>query len=122
MSRQLGGAFGIGLMNTYAARRMAVHRSDLVSNLQGNNILLQERLHRISNTLTDRGVNRLQAKSQAVYATLDHAINNQAQMRAYLDGFLLISIFFIAVVPFILMLKTKPMDAATRARIASEAH
>lgn len=122
MSRQLGGAFGIGLMNTYAARRMAVHRSDLVSNLQGNNILLQERLHRISNTLTAKGVNRLQAKSQAAYATLDHAISNQAQMRAYLDGFLLISIFFIAAIPFILMLKTKPMDAATRARIASEAH
>jgi DHA2 family multidrug resistance protein len=122
MFRQLGGAFGIAIMNTYATRRFAVHRSDLVSNLQGNNPLMHERISSLTNRLTGKGINSLIAKSQGAYSALDNTISSQAQMRAYLDGFLLISAFFIAAIPFMLLLRTDKMDAETRARVAAEAH
>ncbi|EHQ30392.1 DHA2 family efflux MFS transporter permease subunit [Mucilaginibacter paludis] len=122
MFRQLGGAFGIAILNTYTTRRFAVHRSDLVSNLQANNPLLNERLHGLANGLTARGLNPMTAKTSGAYFSLDHTITSQAQMSAYLDGFILISIFFIATIPFMFLLKSEKTDAETRAKIAAAAH
>src|SRR5258708_32088699 len=44
MMRQLGGSFGIALVNTYLTNRNAVHRTDLVSNLTPGDPLMTERL------------------------------------------------------------------------------
>ncbi|EDM35518.1 multidrug resistance protein [Pedobacter sp. BAL39] len=121
MFRQLGGAFGIAIMNTYATNRFATHRSDLVSNLQGNNPLLTERLNGISHGLVAQGLNPHNAK-QAALGILDHSLSNQAQMQAYLDGFLLIAIFFVCTIPFMLLLKSEDTDAETRAKVAAAAH
>jgi hypothetical protein len=41
---------------------------------------------------------------------------------SYLDGFLLISLFFIVASPFIFMLKIKKSDAATIKKVAESAH
>ncbi|MET3114047.1 DHA2 family multidrug resistance protein [Pedobacter sp. CG_S7] len=121
MFRQLGGAFGIAIMNTYATNRFATHRSDLVSNLQTNNPLLTERINGITQGIIAKGGNPIGAK-QTAYQILDHTISNQAQMQAYLDGFLLIAIFFCCSIPFMLLLKNKTMDAETRAKVANAAH
>lgn len=121
MFRQLGGAFGIAIMNTYATNRFATHRSDLVSNLQGNNPLLTERLNGITQGLVAKGTNPILAK-QSSYGILDHSLSNQAQMQAYLDGFILIAVFFASTIPFMLLLKNETMDAETRAKIAAAAH
>lgn len=121
MFRQLGGAFGIAIMNTYATNRFATHRSDLVSNLQGNNPLFTERMNGLTQGMIAKGVNPLSAR-QAAFASLDHTLSNQAQMQAYLDGFLLISVFFICTIPFMLLLKNETMDAKTRAEVAAAAH
>lgn len=121
MFRQLGGAFGIAIMNTYATNRFATHRSDLVSNLQNNNPLLTERLNGITQGMVAKGVNPIAAR-QGAYGVLDHALSNQAQMQAYLDGFLLIALFFVCTIPFMLLLKNESMDAETRAKVAAAAH
>lgn len=121
MFRQLGGAFGIAIMNTYATNRYATHRTELVSNLQGNNPLLTERLNGITEGVMAKGINPVTAK-QAANGLLDHAVSNQAQMQAYLDGFLLISVFFICTIPFMLLLKNETMDAETRKKVAAAAH
>jgi len=121
MFRQLGGAFGIAIMNTYATNRFATHRSDLVSNLQGNNPLFTERLNGITQGIIAKGGNPVLAK-QTAYGILDQTISNQAQMQAYLDGFLLIAIFFVSTIPFMLFLKNENMDAETRAKVAAAAH
>ncbi|MBB6499345.1 DHA2 family efflux MFS transporter permease subunit [Pedobacter cryoconitis] len=121
MFRQLGGAFGIAIMNSYATNRFATHRSDLVSNLQGNNPMFTERLNGIAHTLTAKGINPLAAK-QAAYGILDNTISSQAQMQAYLDGFFLIAVFFVCAIPFMLLLKNQAMDAKTREEVAAAAH
>lgn len=121
MFRQLGGAFGIAIMNTYATNRFATHRSDLVSNLQANNPLFTERINGLTQGVIARGGNPITAK-QTAFQILDHTVSNQAQMQAYLDGFLLIAIFFFCSIPFMLLLKNQSMDAETRAKVAEAAH
>jgi DHA2 family multidrug resistance protein len=121
MFRQLGGAFGIAIMNTYATNRYATHRLDLISNLQENNPLLTERLNGYALGAMAKGVDPINAKTVAV-SSLEHSLSNQAQMLAYLDGFLLIAVFFICTIPFMLMLKNEDMDAETRAKVAAAAH
>lgn len=121
MSRQLGGTFGIAIMNTYAANRLATHRMDLVSNLQENNPLLTERLNGVAQGLIAKGMNPSLAR-HAAHGVLDRSLSNQAQMQAYLDGFLLIDIFFVCTIPFMLLLKNETMDAETRAKVAAAAH
>jgi DHA2 family multidrug resistance protein len=122
MFRQIGGAFGIAIMNTYSTQRFAVHRSDLVSNLQGNNPLMNERVAGVAQGLISKGVNPIAANAHGAWSNLDRTISSQAQMLAYLDGFLLVSVFFVCTIPFMLLLKSEKMDAETRARIAAEAH
>ncbi|TCD05889.1 DHA2 family efflux MFS transporter permease subunit [Pedobacter frigidisoli] len=121
MCRQLGGAFGIAIMNTYTTNRYATHRSDLVSNLQGNSTLVTGRVNALTNGMIGKGVNPGIAK-QAAYGSIDHAISSQAHMQAYLDGFLLIAVFFACTVPFMFLLKSENMDAETRAKVAAAAH
>lgn len=121
MFRSLGGAFGIAIMNTYVTNRYATHRTDLISNLQENNPLLSDRLDAITQGMISKGVNTFSARQTAINS-MDYSVTNQALMQAYLDGFLLISLFFICSIPFMLMLSNQDMDAETRAKVAAAAH
>ena len=113
MIRQLGGAFGIALANTFVTRDYAQHRYDLVSNLDPSNPLLAERL------------NVLGGVSQRAYKLLDLAVDKQAYLLSYLDTFRLVGIFFLVILPLVYFLRTKKKSAAEVALAAqamSEAH
>jgi MFS transporter, DHA2 family, multidrug resistance protein len=121
MIRQLGGAAGIAIMNTYVNNRYWVHRTDLVSNLDGSDPEFAQRLAQTTQGAIANGVNPLQANEVALRA-IDGAVTKASYMQGYLDGFLLISIFFIVASPFILMLKTKKADAATMKQVSESSH
>ena len=113
MIRQLGGAFGIALANTFVTRDYAQHRYDLVSNLDPANPLLTERL------------NLMGGASLRAYKLLDLAVDKQAYLLSYLDTFRLVGIFFLAILPLVYFLRTKKKSAAEVALAAqamSEAH
>jgi DHA2 family multidrug resistance protein len=121
MLRQLGGAFGIAVMNTYVSRRFAIHRTDLVSNLQPNDPETLERLNNYTQGAIARGFNALEAK-QMSFGILEGAVTKQSFLLSYMDAFFLITLFFICASPFILMLRVKKLDKATQAKVAEEAH
>ncbi len=121
MIRQLGGAFGIAVMNTYVTNRFAVHRNDLVSNLQTNDPDMLQRLAQYKAGAIQGGINAL-SSTDASYRILDLAVTKQSALQAYLDGFILISIFFICAIPFMFLLKTKKMDKATLQKVQEESH
>ncbi len=113
MIRQLGGAFGIALANTYVTRDFAQHRYDLVSNLDPGNPLVTERLSMLG------GV------SDRAYKLIDLAVDKQAYLLSYLDTFRLVGIFFVIILPLVYFLRTKKKSAeevALAARAMSEAH
>ena len=121
MMRQIGGAFGVAITNTYVTQRTAVHRGDLVSNLQPGSPALTERLNAMTQGLAARGVNALDAVSGA-YRNLDLIISKQALMISYLDTFKLAGLFFVISFPLLFLLKNKKMDAATAKAVADAAH
>lgn len=113
MIRQLGGAFGIALANTFVSRDYAQHRYDLVSKLDVANPLLTERF------------NVLGGESPRAYKILDLMVDKQAYLLAYLDTFRLVGLFFLVVLPLVYFLRTKKKSAeeiALAAQAVAEAH
>jgi len=121
MLRQLGGAFGIAVMNTYVAHRYVQHRTDLISNLQANDPNLIQRLAQSQAGATTLGVNSLQSADFS-YRILDLNVTKQAYLLSYADCFVLLSLFFICAIPFMFLLRTKKVDKATMQKIAEESH
>jgi len=121
MLRQLGGAFGIAVMNTYVTIRYAVHRTDLVANLATNDPELQARLSNTTTNLLAKGISPLDAPKAAT-TLLEFTLNKQSYLCSYLDAYRLICVFFICAFPLILLLENKSMDAQTRAKVAEESH
>lgn len=121
MLRQLGGAFGIAMMNTFVTQRFAVHRNDLISNTASNDPEFMQRVSGGIQNFVSKGMNAIDATT-ASYRAIDAAITKQAYLLSYLDGFLLISVFFMLTIPFMFMLSTKKQDAATQAKIREESH
>lgn len=121
MMRQIGGAFGVAITNTYVTQRTAVHRGDLVSNLQPGDLLTTERLNALTQGLIARGVNAFDAATGA-YKNLDLIISRQALMISYLDTFRLAGLFFVVSFPLLFLLKNKKMDAAAAKAVSDAAH
>jgi MFS transporter, DHA2 family, multidrug resistance protein len=121
MLRQLGGAFGIAMMNTYITMRYAVHRTDLVSNLQVFDTETTQRLATYKAGAMAGGMDAFTATALS-YKIADLTITKQGFLLAYLDGYKLISLFFLVTIPFMFMLKTKKMDQATIKKIQEESH
>lgn len=121
MLRQIGGALGIAFMNTYVNQRYAVHRNALVAQLTPDNPLFTSRLESSKLLLLSKGYDPYSAQ-EGSYRLAEFTLQKQAFLQSYLDGFLLISIFFICAVPFMFLLRTQKMDKATQAKIAEESH
>jgi len=121
MLRQIGGSLGIAIMNTYVANRLIVHRTDLVSYMKPENLLMTDWLSKVKLMLMQKGYDWQTAETTS-YQILDLNVNRQAYLLSYLDGFLLISLFFIAAIPFMFLLRTQKLDKATQAKLQEEAH
>ena len=55
LMRQLGGSFGIAVLNTYIVKMTAYHRADLVSHLHPGDPLFQQRIHGAAGALMANG-------------------------------------------------------------------
>jgi MFS transporter, DHA2 family, multidrug resistance protein len=121
MLRQLGGAFGIATMNIYITQRYSLHRSDLLSNLQADNPLLQERLNGLQQLGMNKGYDQYSTIDFS-YKLLDGTLTQQAYLLSYLDGFKIISLFFLCCIPLMFLLKTEKTDAAMGSKISEELH
>ncbi|HXU25820.1 MAG TPA: MFS transporter, partial [Bacteroidia bacterium] len=122
MIRQLGGSVGIAVMNTFIVNRMAVHRSDLISNLQPNDPELIARVQTMAQGAIAKGGANALGANNAAYKMLDGTIMQQSALQSYLDAFLLISVFFIATSPFLLLTQNKKVSAETMKKVAEESH
>ncbi len=117
LARQLGGSFGIAILGAYVANHVAMHRTDLVSNLAPSNPLLVQRLHMLTGAMLQRGYAPPVAQRMAI-GLLDGTVNAQSTVIAYDDAFKMILLTFLAVTPAVLMLR-KPKGAAS---MPSDAH
>jgi DHA2 family multidrug resistance protein len=104
MMRQLGGSFGVAVITTFLARENMVHRVDLISKLDVNNPVVQDRVSMMQRSFMSKGMTPDVALKSA-YQSLDFSIMKQSMVLSYMDVFLYIGILFLICVPFILLIK-----------------
>ena len=122
MIRQLGGAFGIAITNTYVVQRIATHRVDLISHIQAGDPNTEARLQAIKAGLAGHVSSMVEA-TQAAYRQLDGIVNQQAALQGYLDSFILTALFFCLAFPLIFLTRNPtPMTSQQQQKLAESAH
>ncbi len=104
MMRQLGGSFGIAIVNTYLANRVAVNRVNLISHVTQYSQATQLRFNGLVQSFVGKGSTLAAAKQQAVVA-LDGMVTRQVMVKSYLDIFVFVTIFFVICLPLILTIR-----------------
>ncbi len=101
MMRQLGGSFGVAVITTYIARQNMSHRNDLVSKLDINNPVVQQRVEGLQRSFMGKGL-APDAALHTGYKLLDLTVSKQAMVLSYMDVFLYLGLMFLICVPFVL--------------------
>lgn len=101
MMRQLGGSFGVAVITTFIARQNMAHRNDLVSKLDVNNPVVQQRVEGLQHSFMAKGMTPDVALNSG-YKILDYTVSKQAQVMSYMDVFLYLGVMFLICVPFVL--------------------
>ncbi len=121
MLRQLGGSFGIAFMNTYVARQYMEHRTQLLPYVGPDSPVATERLQQLTNGMIAKGMPLDQAK-HAGLSMLDALVTKQAYVLTYLDAFRIVGIFFVCVLPLMLLVKKRNLSADAMKEAAEHAH
>lgn len=106
MMRQLGGSFGLAMVNTYLANRNAVHRMDLVSNITGDNPAAVQRLADYTHFFISKGAGAEEAQAKAL-RLMDLNIIKQTSVLSFNDAYLLVGLVFICALPLLLLATPK---------------
>jgi len=119
MMRQLGGAFGISIINTYSAHRVAVHRVDLITNITTTNTQAVNRLNSLIAYFQHKGANVIDAKMKGM-ALIEQTVAKQSAMLSYVDAFSLIGLLFAITLPLLLLVVKAPKNAAVAKMVVSD--
>jgi MFS transporter, DHA2 family, multidrug resistance protein len=106
LARQLGGSFGIAVLNTYITNQTRYHRYNLVSYLSSGNSEFLARQHAIAGNLLAHGYSATTAQAAAL-GQINGSVQAQASVMAFNDGFLLLGLSFVFAAPAILILRPK---------------
>ena len=118
LMRQLGGSFGIAVLNTYIVNMTAYHRADIVSHLHPGDAAFAARINGIAGGLAARGGYTAEAAQAAALRVLDHLVQAQAMTMAYNNAFILLGLTFLLALPAVLLLRRPKRGGAAPA----EAH
>ena len=119
MMRQLGGSFGIAIINNYIAHRAAIHRVDLISNMSAGSTLFNERYNQIYQGLQSKlpVVANLQHQT---YQIIDQTVMRQSYLLSYLDAFLYTTLFILIAFPLIFLTRRNRIKNKSVLRAAEE--
>ncbi|MEO6963074.1 MAG: DHA2 family efflux MFS transporter permease subunit [Puia sp.] len=112
MMRQVGGSFGVAIITTFMARQNMEHRSNLVSKLNINDPVVQNRVNVLQHGFMAKGMQPDLALKSA-YKAIDFSVTTQANVQTYMDVFYYLGIIFIICIPFILFVKRSKQKVST---------
>lgn len=112
VSRNLGGTFGISLVQTMLARRAQVHQAQYVETLNPLNPNYANAVQNITHALIARGVAQADAM-RAAAAEIYRSLLQQANMLSYVDVFHTLMILVFAAVPLVFLMQKAPKAAGT---------
>lgn len=111
LMRQLGGSFGIAILNTYIVNMTNFHRADIVSSLYRGNGALDQRINGVASGLMSDGYSATSAHA-AAQGILDRLVQVQSTVMAYNNAFILLGIVFLIAMPAVLLLRKPKRGAA----------
>ncbi|MBS1660986.1 MAG: MFS transporter, partial [Bacteroidetes bacterium] len=114
MMRQMGGSFGIALINTYIAHRAAWNRSSLVSHMTASDFATQERLRLATSRFVAAGATELDASRRAL-AALESTVVRQTYLMSYMDAFFLLALLNAVCIPLVVTTIRRKKAAAASA-------
>jgi DHA2 family multidrug resistance protein len=117
MMRQLGGSFGLAMVNTYLANRNAVHRADLVANITADNPLAVKRLADYTQFFISKGAGAGEAHNKAL-RLMDANVIRQTSVLSFNDAYLLIGLVFLCALPLLLLATPKKKGAKVQVVLA----
>ncbi len=102
--RNLGGSFGISLVQTWLTQGSQRHQADLVAHVSAFSSRTTDALAELSRAIASQGgtLGDAAAKTQA---TLYAFVQQQASLLAFLDNFRLLALLFVAFLPAVYVLK-----------------
>lgn len=113
MMRQLGGAFGISAINTYSARRIAAHRTDLLANITDTNPETVNRINSYTAYFHSKGIGWADAHLKGM-EVIDRAVVKQSTLLSYVDSYYLIGLLFAIALPLLLFVIKRPKGPAPK--------
>jgi MFS transporter, DHA2 family, multidrug resistance protein len=108
--RNIGGSIGISAANTIAQRHLQTHRSENIHWLSGASWVLQHQLQLLSQQMRLHA-GPVRALLRA-FSLTDRALNNQAQLWAYVDDFRYLALMCAICVPLAFFLKRAAKSGA----------
>ena len=117
--RQLGGSFGIAIINNYLAHRVATHRSDLVSNIYDGSAQFNERFNQIYQGLQSKLPVLADLKQQTLQI-IDLSVMRQSFLLSYLDAFLYATLFILFAFPLLLLTRSNRVKNSKTLMAAQE--
>ncbi len=112
MVRQLGGSFGIALINTFIVKRVGEHRVELLSHLSPFDTEAVARLAAIKQAATMKIVISPPEAEVAALNALEGTLTIQSHHLAYMDAFMLVALLFAIALPLLFFIKIKKEDKA----------
>jgi len=111
MVRQLGGSIGIALITTFISRETVKHYDNLAENITLTDPQTQQRIQMLTNGLRGKGYDSLTAVHDA-FAIISRSVSQQATFLTYKDLFVYLGLFFLLMIPFLIMFRNKKKEKA----------
>jgi DHA2 family multidrug resistance protein len=102
--RNIGGSVGIATIETLLARMNQSHSSVLVQHVDPYSPTTQALFEGLRAAFIARGADAVTA-TQRAYAALYGMVQKQAAMLSFLDGFKIVALVFLVLVPFVFIMK-----------------
>ena len=109
--RNVGGSSGISVANTSAQRHLQAHRNDIIKNITGASWLLRRQLQSLTTKLSPHAGLSGHTATLRAFSLTNTAVNNQAQLYAYVDVLRYFAFLSLICIPFVFLLQKPPKDA-----------
>ncbi|MEN9700386.1 MAG: hypothetical protein RLZZ301_1584 [Bacteroidota bacterium] len=104
MIRQLGGSFGIALINVFLTQDNATMRGSLLPYISEHTQAASERLAALKQNFLSRGYSVSEAEALAV-KMLDGAVQRQQALLSYVHGFYVVAFLILLIIPVVLLVR-----------------
>lgn len=116
MMRQLGGSFGIAIMTTFIAKRLAYHRINLLDHTNVYNTPFTDRHNAFTGGFLSRGISADDAHQMANRA-MEGIIYKQSTLLTYTEAFYIVGVFFLFCVPLLIF-----TGRVKKGKVVAESH